>query len=170
MAQLFQSGSNGFVNPTSSVVSTGCKTPNIGANRSAALRIPNAAPILLPPTAPGFFLYPAGANGELHALPVAPINPTANSLPAGPPLGMLNTPLCPLPRPPLLNPQPLAPSGDGISAPGDGFEKSIELTPSQASKGKNPTSSGFFPAHYDALNITNPGRVCYSFYSFMSST
>ncbi|KAL5961540.1 La-related protein 1, partial [Taenia solium] len=171
--QLLQSGVNGFVGPTpttvpvtpvapafsqsSNAASAGSKTTSTGTNLSTAVRAPNSTPMtpmLLPPSAPGFFLYPAGANGELHALPVAPINPTVGPLFPGPPAGVLNVPLVSHPRPPVPQPQLMRPSGGNTEG---GTGKAPEQIISQASKGKTPTSSGFFPAHYDALHLTNIG-------------
>nr|CDS15961.1 lupus la ribonucleoprotein [Echinococcus granulosus] len=173
ITQLLQSGANGFVGPTpalnpvtpiapvfaqsSNATSTGSKTTSTGTNPSAAVRAPNSAPtapMLLPPSAPGFFLYPAGANGELHALPVAPINPAVGPLFTGPSAGVLNVPLLPSPRPPVPQPQLVRPSG-GVTE--EGTEKAVEIMGTKGLKGKNPTSSGFFPAHYDAPNLTNVG-------------
>ncbi|VDK41186.1 unnamed protein product [Taenia asiatica] len=171
--QLLQSGVNGFVGPTptavpvapvapafsqsSNAASAGSKTTSTGTNPSTAVRAPNSAPMtpmLLPPSAPGFFLYPAGANGELHALPVAPINPTVGPLFPGPPAGVLNVPLVSHPRPPVPQPQLVRPSGGNTEG---GTGKAPEHRAFQASKGKTPTSSGFFPAYYDAPHLTNMG-------------
>ncbi|KAL5111322.1 La-related protein 1 [Taenia crassiceps] len=170
ITQLFQSGANGFVSPTpttgpvapvfpqsSNATSTGSKTTSTVTNLSTSLRAPNSTPVtpmLLPPSAPGFFLYPAGANGELHALPVAPINPTVGPLFPGPPAGVLNVPLVSHPRPLVPQPQLLRSSGDNTE---EGTEKAPEPITFQASKGKKPASSGFFPAHYDSLHLTNIG-------------
>ncbi|EUB63796.1 La-related protein [Echinococcus granulosus] len=172
-APLLYPRANGFVGPTpalnpvtpiapvfaqsSNATSTGSKTTSTGTNPSAAVRAPNSAPtapMLLPPSAPGFFLYPAGANGELHALPVAPINPAVGPLFTGPSAGVLNVPLLPSPRPPVPQPQLVRPSG-GVTE--EGTEKAVEIMGTKGLKGKNPTSSGFFPAHYDAPNLTNVG-------------
>lgn len=149
MAQLFHS----------SRASPSCKTSGANVHRTTGLHLPSTAPI--PPAAPGFFLYPAGTNGELHALPVAPVNPTANPLLTVAPVGMLNTSIGSLPRPPLMYSQSFPPSGDGVGVTGESFEKSTESTHSQISMVKIPTSSGFFPVNYDALDLTNFNRVSY---------
>ncbi|VDM35525.1 unnamed protein product [Hydatigera taeniaeformis] len=176
IAQLLQSGGTGFIGPTptagpvtpvapvfsqsSNAASTTGKTTCTATSISTTICAPSSAPVtplLLPPSAPGFFLYPAGVNGELHALPVAPINPTVGPLFPGPPAGLLNVPLVPPPRPPLPQPQ-LIRSSDGNTE--EGTRKTVESVTSGPSKDKTPTSSGFFPAHYDGQHPTHIGGMC----------
>ncbi|KAM7540136.1 hypothetical protein Aperf_G00000034091 [Anoplocephala perfoliata] len=138
----------------SNAASGSCKTAT--ANRSPTVRpqttAPTSAPLLMPPSAPGYFLYPAGANGELHALPVAPINSAVGPMVTGSPAGMLNVPLVPPQRPqfpqPHSQPQTVQPAaGDAEEKP----EKTAESKPPPSSfKPMKLASFGFFPAHYDA--------------------
>lgn len=121
--------------------------------------------MLLPPSSPGFFLYPAGANGELHILPVAPINPAVGPLFPGPPAGVLNVPLVSHPRPPVPQPQLMRPSGGNIE---EGTGKAPEPMTFQASTGKKPAPSGFYPAHYDAVHPMNIGGVCIAILTLMN--
>lgn len=114
-------------------------------------------PVMFPPSTPGYFLYPAGVSGELHALPLAPIN--AVGVAAGAAMAPHGAPLVgnpafgggsPRPLFPLLTPQPKTNLHEHqpvtMKNEEGGFRRPRALT------GKTPTASGFYPAHMDANN------------------
>ncbi|VDD75232.1 unnamed protein product [Mesocestoides corti] len=144
---------NSSPSPTS--LSTGTKATSSSADRpivTCSPGVPTTTPVVISPAAPGFFLYSAGANGEFHALPVAPLNPSTGAPVSGTATGLINSAFVGLPRP-LLPQQPLPFPPTGLD---ENSKIVTEATP-VTFKSKKPTPSGFFPGHYEARRPAHVG-------------
>ncbi len=177
MAQFFQPGANAFVQaqpqplvaPAAQAVSqanqqqpttntnaslAGAAAPASSNPASAGAAGKGTQPMLFSPSAPGFFLYPAGASGELHALPVAPINATAGAAAAGSAGAGLMGPAFAAaaggPPKPLFPPQAQAPIHQQQQHVAPVIGEGVEAKKPRALTGRKPTASGFYPAHIDA--------------------
>ncbi|VDL59289.1 unnamed protein product [Hymenolepis diminuta] len=139
------------------VTTTTSRLPQQSVRPQQASTAPHPPSLLIPhPSASGYFLFPGGANGELTALPLAPIN-AGPIVPTGAPAGgMLNVPLVPQPQRPHVPTSTTAtqPAAAGDASTGEESDNKA-VTTASAPESKPPTkklaSSGFFPAHYDVV-------------------